>query len=75
VGPDLENFEIPSALYVKSDASIDSVQQGISEALEMDYVSWQQQVWDFLSREETIELWHSTNAQLRILNWVSENLK
>jgi hypothetical protein len=75
VGPDLENFEIPSALYVKSEASIDSVQQGISEALDMDYVSWQQQVWDFLRREETIELWHSTNAQLRILNWVSENLK
>jgi hypothetical protein len=75
VGPDLENFGIPSALYVKSDASIDSVQHGISEALEMDYVSWQQQVWDFLRREGTIELWHSTNAQHRILNLVSENLK
>jgi hypothetical protein len=68
VGPDLGTFDIPPTLYVSADATLESVKRGISAALEMDYVSWQNQVKNFIGDEKTRELWSAGFARLRILN-------
>jgi hypothetical protein len=68
VGPDLGTFGIPPTLYVSADATLESVKRGISAALEVDYVTWQNQVKDFLADEKTRELWSADIARLRILN-------
>lgn len=67
VGPDLGAFGIPPTLYVSADATLDSVKRGISAALAIDYVTWQNQVKNFLAEEKTRELWSSGIARLRIL--------
>jgi hypothetical protein len=68
VGADLEPFGIPSDLYVKSEASLESLQRGITEALAMDYELWQSRVQSFLSDEKTIQTWEYSRAHKTILN-------
>jgi hypothetical protein len=68
VGPDLNLFEIPSDLYVKSDATLASLQQGITEALSLDYDLWLSKVKRFLADERTIERWEQSNVVRRILS-------
>jgi hypothetical protein len=68
VGPNLGIFGIPPTLYVRADATLDSVKLGISAALEMDYVIWQNQVERFLTDDKTRQLWSPDFARLRILN-------
>jgi hypothetical protein len=68
VGPDLGTFGIPPTLYVSADATLESVKLGISAALEMDYVTWQNQVEHFLADEKTRQRWSSDLARLRILS-------
>lgn len=68
VGPDLDQFYIPPTLYVSAEATLESVERGISIALEMDYVAWQTQVRSFLAEEKTRHVWSSGRARMRILN-------
>ena len=68
VGPDLTDFGIPSTLYVRVDANLDSLKQGISAALGMDYAKWQGRVKSFLADEATVQFWNSSDARRRILN-------
>jgi hypothetical protein len=68
VGPNLGTFGIPPTLYVRADATLESVKLGISAALEMDYGTWQNQVEHFLTDEKTRQLWSLDRARLRILN-------
>lgn len=67
VGPALTPFGIPPSLYVRADATLESIELGISAALEMDYVTWQNQVGQFLADEKTREVWSSDLARLRVL--------
>jgi hypothetical protein len=68
VGPDLEVFGIPSSLYVTAEATPESVQRGISVALDMDFLVWRQAVMKFLMDEETMQLWGSNFAVRRVLD-------
>lgn len=67
VGPDLGDFGIPPEIYVKADANVESVQSGITRALNLDYESWQARTHQFLGQFETNSFWGSSSSIRRIL--------
>ena len=74
VGPDLADFDIPSGLYVKADATLESVRLAISKALNLDYGKWQSQVGQFLSLDATRKRWEYSSAIRRICMASREDL-
>jgi hypothetical protein len=67
VGAELEPFGIPRALYVKANATQESVSEAITLALSLDYDSWRSQVDEFLGRPATKRKWEGKEATKRIL--------
>ncbi len=70
VGPDLSQFGIPPTLFVRAEATVESVKLGISKALDMDYLAWHKQAIGFLSDYRTKKLWNGSTARFRILDAV-----
>jgi hypothetical protein len=67
VGPALDVFEIPTDLYVKSAAEANSISEGISIALEMDYDNWLTSVRGYLASKQTRDLWSSSSVLQRLI--------
>jgi hypothetical protein len=57
VGPDPSDFGIPSNLYILARPNSQSVAEGVSLALEMDYSSWARDALSFLSSSSISEEW------------------
>ena len=77
VGPNTENFGIPSSLVVNVTADISSIREGIRRAQAMDYPAWQAELEAWLAKEKTELDWSTESffTQLRnlILGIASSN--
>ncbi len=55
-GTDLTRFGVPNELYVHCAPTFESVAAAASKALEVDYTSWREQLLDWMSSQEGIDL-------------------
>ena len=57
VGPDPSNFGIPESLFVLAQANRESIFDGVTVALKIDYELWAKNALDFLESSEVQEGW------------------
>lgn len=75
VGPDPSDFGIPESLFVLAKANRESIFEGVSEALAIDYELWAKDALHFLESSEVQEGWslsHFWNAIHHELKSLSE---
>ena len=61
VGPNLDNFGIPSHLYVKAEHSIDGIREAMEIASKKNYTEWKSNLEIWLKNPETIKKWSDEN--------------
>ncbi len=72
VGPDVENYGIPSNLVVQATPSIRSIMESIEQAKGLDLDSFQLQVREYLTDDATRLKWNRENVYKRILDLILE---
>jgi hypothetical protein len=72
VGKEAAKFEIPAHLFVEADVTIQSVQDAMVIALNMDYLKWRSSLDTWLNDERTKEKWSSERVLPRIAQMALE---
>lgn len=57
VGPPVSSIGIPEGIVVESKATLDSLRNSISKALDIDYELWKKLTRSYLESEETVRYW------------------
>lgn len=68
VGPQLSNFNIPASIAIQAEASIDGVREGISQALALDYETWNQAASAWLQEPAIVGEWSAKAVFQEIIN-------
>ena len=66
VGPKLEDFEIPNALYVQAEDNLDSIELAIESVKKIDFLEWGVLKDEWLSRANVKDTWSADSVNKRI---------
>jgi hypothetical protein len=66
VGPDLNEYEIPSNLYIQAEPSERGVKEAIEKAKNADYVKWFSELESWFNSDAVFEAWSEETFLLRL---------
>ena len=72
VGTNLQEFSIPSNLYIQAKPNLKSIQECVSKLYEKDYVLWNTELVTWINSQNVKKFWSADEVNMRVISKIRE---